>query len=202
MRWVLDKIGSHYPVSLDKHPSVSWPCWIFNMLEELKGLMEWKQSSEMFNLTCLKMGTILVFLKEYQKKNKVRVKLWEITDALWFYGFLPFGSPVSLPALLSREWHNETKKMWFQTKQNGNKATYLTTFNLFHVQTPLIKAPPISIPNKVAHNQHCREYCAAGHVTPPTHTPLPPPLLNTGTGKALWLLSKGTSKSEYVRSHA
>ena len=94
------------------------------------------------------------------------------------------------------------KKMWFQTKQNGNKATYLTTFNLFHVQTPLIKAPPISIPNKVAHNQHCREYCAAGHVTPHTHTPLPPPLLNTGTGKALWLLSKGTSKSEYVRSHA
>lgn len=153
-----------------KHPSVSQPWWIFNMPEELKILMEWKQSSEMFKRTCLKIRYNTCLLKRISGKNEVRKKNWEITDALWFCGFCHLGL-LCVPACPlfqgMTQWNKQTKKkMWFQTKQNGNKATYLTTFNIFHVQTPLIKACQSASPIEAAHNQHPREYCASGHVTP------------------------------------
>lgn len=45
-------------------------------------------------------------------------------------------SYTSPPALLSRDWHNETKKRGYNQNKKATKLYVLTTFNILHVQTP------------------------------------------------------------------
>lgn len=177
-----------------KHPSVSWPCWIFNMSEELKILMEWKQSSEMFNLPVWKWDTILVFLKGYQKKIKVRKNMRNHRGfvILWI---LPFGPPMR-PCLPSLSGNDTMKQKKCGFKETKWQQSYISNYVTISCSKLLIKAQPISIHDRSGTHPASRGGLRFGACDPP------PPLLNTGTGKALWLLSKGTSKSDYARSYA